>query len=122
MMTFLTRRKIRKSWDVDPHELRLVLRLPQGYRFAGMQVGCSRVSVDYFCLDNPDQPLHDVFDLQVPVRGEQACHTLREDQGEQVLYVWAPRQASSTPGFDPSIPRGTLSGSREPGADMRVAS
>jgi hypothetical protein len=108
--TFWTRRKIRKSWDCDARELRLVLRLPKGYRFSGMQVGCARVVVEYFCLEEPDLALSDSFDLQVPVRGDEACHVLREDQGEEVLNVWVPRHLASSPGYDPSVPRGTLSG------------
>lgn len=101
-MTFLTRRKIQKSWDCDSQELRLVLRLPKGYRFTGMQVGCSRVTVEYFCLERPDEPLRDTLDLQVPVRGEDALHALREENGEEVLNLWVPRHRCTIPGRDPA--------------------
>ena len=99
-MTFLTQRKIQKSWDCDSHELRLVLRLPQGYRFTGMDVHCGRVSLEYCSLENPETPLRDCIDLQVPVRGSEAVHALREDCGEEVLNIWVPRHHVTVPGLD----------------------
>lgn len=100
-MTFLTRRKIQKSWECDSQELRLVLRLPRGYRFSGMQVGCSRVTVEYFQLEAPDTVLGDCLDLQLPVRGEEAVHALREEGGEEVLDLWVPRHQATMPGHEP---------------------
>lgn len=100
-LTRLTRRKIQKSWDCDSQELRLVLRLPRGYRFTGMQVGCSRVTVEYFHLEAPDNVLCDCLDLQLPVRGEEAVHALREEGGEEVLNLWVPRHQATMPGYEP---------------------
>lgn len=99
-MTFLTRRILQKSWDCDAHELRLVLRLPRGYRFTAMDVGCCRVYLEYFHVDAPETLLRDAVDLQVPVRGPEAVHALREDCGDEVLNVWVPRQASTALGLD----------------------
>lgn len=99
-MTFLTRRKIQKSWDADQNELRLVLRLAKGYRFTAMQVGCGRISLEYFDLRSPETILHDTIDLQVPVRGEEAVHALREENGEEVLNVWVPRHSVTALGCD----------------------
>ena len=101
-MTFLTRRKIQKNWDCDSQELRLVLRLPKGYRFTAMQVGCSRVTVEYFRLEEPDHVQRDTLDLQVPVRGDEAVHALREESGEEVLNLWIPRHRCTILGRDPS--------------------
>ncbi len=99
-MTFLTRRKIQKNWDADHNELRLVLRLPKGYRFTAMQVGCGRITLEYFELQAPERVLHDSIDLQVPVRGDEAVHALREEDGAEVLNIWVPRHGVTVPGCD----------------------
>lgn len=102
-MTFFTRRQIQKSWDCDSHELRLTLRLPRSYRFRGMQVSCSRVTLEYVHLDCPNQALVDTIDLQVPVRGDEGVHALREENGEEVLSLWVPRHRCTIPGRDPAV-------------------
>jgi hypothetical protein len=102
-MTFLTRRKLRKSWDCDARELRLVLRLPRGYRFTGMEIGCCRINLEYYAEDAPGVVLSDTLDLQVPVRGPEAIHALREENGEEVLNVWVPRHYVTVPGHDPAM-------------------
>lgn len=99
-MTFKTCRRIQKSWDADHNELRLVLRLPKGFRFTAMQVGCGRISLEYYALDAPETLLRDSIDLQLPVRGAEAVHALREENGDEVLNIWVPRHSTTVPGCD----------------------
>lgn len=78
----------------------MVLRLPKGHRFTAMRVSCSRVIVEYSQIGNPEVPLQDALELQVPVRESEAVHALRHENGEEILSLWIPRHQASQPGND----------------------